>query len=104
MFVPTCDKDAIIITGLNDGEGVFEGEAVFVGEAVGLCVGPKTTASDAVIGAVVGASAAVIGTVVGSASPSASGATLVIVSRIEEESFDCASKVVEIAETLGVVN
>ena len=96
--MPTCDKDAIMITGLNEGEGVFEGEAV------GLTVGPKTTASAAVIGAVVGASAAVIGAVVGSTSPSASGATLVIVSRIEEESFDCASKVVEIAETLGAVN
>ena len=75
------------------GEGVFEGQAVFEGEAVGLTVGLKTTASAAVIGAVVGASAAVIGTVFGSTSPSASGATLVIVSRTEEESFGCASKV-----------
>ena len=84
--MPTCDKDAIIITGL------YEGKAVNGGEAEGLTVGPKTATS------------AVIGTVVGSTSPSASGATSVIVSRIEEESFDCASKVVEIAETLGAVN
>ena len=94
MFVPTCDKYATIMTGLNEGKAVNEGEAVDGGEADGLTVGPKTAAS----------TSAVIGTVVGSTSPSASGATSVIVSRIEEESFDCASKVVEIAETLGAVN